>query len=112
MLSGDYKRIEADAQVKKNYHNIELRWLVDKEHGARHFSMRHVRIEPGKSPSPHTHPEDHQMFFLEGKGFVESGSEVVKVKRGTFVFIPGGTAHAVKNSGRVPLEFICCVSMD
>jgi quercetin dioxygenase-like cupin family protein len=112
MFSGDYKNIKADPQVRKKYRNVELRWLVAKKHGARNFAMRHVTIEPGKSPSPHMHPQDHQMFFLRGKGLVESGGEVARVKRGTFVFIPGGTEHAVTNSGRGPLEFICCVSME
>ena len=112
MFSCDYKSIKVDAQVRRKYRNIKLRWLIGKERGARHFAMRHVTIEPGKSPPAHMHPEDHQLFFLKGKGVVQSGSEETKVGRGTFVFIPGGTEHVVTNSGRGPLEFICCVSME
>jgi quercetin dioxygenase-like cupin family protein len=112
MFSCDYKSIKVDGKVRRKYRNVELRWLISKERGAKHFAMRHVTIQAGKSPRAHMHPEDHQMFFLKGRGMVKSGSEETKVRRGTFIFIPGGTEHGVANSGRGPLEFICCVSLE
>ncbi len=47
-----------------------------------------------------------QVYVLEGKGEMHLGSQVFKVKKGDFVFIPLGTVHAVKVTSKKPMKVL------
>ena len=90
----------------------EIEWLVDRHDGAPNFEMRRFIIKPGGSIPRHYHPEiEHEQYVLKGKYKVGIGGEVHEVKAGDSVYIPKGTPHWYRNTGRVNAEFLCIIPM-
>ena len=67
-------KIEKSSNIKKSPVEIEgakdvgIRWLISKEDGAENFAMRMFELEPGGHTPLHTHPQEHEVFVLEGQG--------------------------------------------
>jgi quercetin dioxygenase-like cupin family protein len=58
---------------------------------------------PGTGPPRHVHRSHDELFYvLEGEFLFLVGERQVSALPGTFVFIPRGTVHAVKVTGREP----------
>ena len=82
--------------------------------GSRHLTFGMVVIEPGVTCEPgHDHADQEEIFFcLTGKGVVIVGEErreiPISPKEG--VFMPIGTYHCIRNSGRTPLEVLWIIS--
>jgi quercetin dioxygenase-like cupin family protein len=61
-----------------------------------------VDFDPGAAFPRHTHPGEEIVYVLEGTLEYEvEGRPTVALKAGDVLFIPAGTVHAAKNSGRV-----------
>ena len=88
----------------------EIEWLVDRHDGAPSFEMRKFTIKPGGSIPKHYHPDiEHEQYVLKGRYRIGIGAKVHIVKAGDSVYIPAGTPHWYKNTGRGNAEFICIV---
>ena len=88
----------------------KIAWLLDRHDGAPNFEMRKFTIKPGGSIPRHYHPEiEHEQYVLRGRYRVGIGSEVHTVKAGDSIFIPRGTPHRYKNTGKVNAEFLCII---
>jgi quercetin dioxygenase-like cupin family protein len=88
----------------------EIEWLVDRHDGAPNFEMRRFKIRPGGSIPKHYHPDiEHEQYVLKGSYRVGIGNRVHRVKAGDSIYIPQGTPHWYKNSGKVTAEFLCIV---
>ena len=75
-------KIEKSSNISKSPVEIDgakdvgIRWLISKEDGAENFAMRMFELEPGGHTPLHTHPQEHEVFVLEGEGtFVFEGQE-------------------------------------
>jgi quercetin dioxygenase-like cupin family protein len=68
---------------------------------------------PPKSPGPplHVHRKTNEAFYVV-KGFLKFliGTEKVDAPAGAFVFIPGGTAHALMNPTDEPAIYLLIMS--
>jgi quercetin dioxygenase-like cupin family protein len=90
--------------------DTKIAWLLDRHDGAPNFEMRKFTIKPGGSIPRHYHPEiEHEQYVLKGRYRVGIGSEVHTVKAGDSIFIPKGTPHWYKNTGKEDAEFLCIV---
>jgi quercetin dioxygenase-like cupin family protein len=60
-----------------------------------------VELDPGVRSSTHTHPGEEIVYVLEGAPleYEVEGKPKVTLKPGDVLFIPAGTAHAVRNVG-------------
>ena len=88
----------------------EIEWLVDRHDGAPNFEMRRFKIKPGGSIPKHYHPDiEHEQYVLRGSYDVGIGGTTHRVKTGDSVYIPPGTTHWYKNTGKVTAEFLCVV---
>jgi quercetin dioxygenase-like cupin family protein len=88
----------------------EIEWLVDRHDGAPNFEMRKFTIKPGGSIPKHYHPDiEHEQYVLKGRYKIGIGRKVHIVKAGDSVYIPPGTPHWYKNTGKHDAEFICIV---
>jgi quercetin dioxygenase-like cupin family protein len=88
----------------------EIEWLVDRHDGAPNFEMRRFKIKPGGSIPKHRHPDiEHEQYVLKGRYEIGIGSKVHRVKPGDSVFIPEGTTHWYRNTGKTTAEFLCIV---
>ncbi|MFW9941696.1 MAG: cupin domain-containing protein [Candidatus Thorarchaeota archaeon] len=112
--------------IKKNYTDVEekqatlsdgtsvegvtVRWLIDKEIGAKNFAMRRFEIEVGGKVPLHSHDQDHEIYILSGTGrFYNDKEQENKVTHGDVVYIPPNEKHGIDNLGKDKLIFICLV---
>ena len=103
--AGKVKPQKVDRAVK-----TEIEWLLDRHDGAPNFEMRRFTIKPGGSIPEHFHPDiEHEQYVLKGKYRVGLGKRVYKVKAGDSIYIPPGTHHWYKNSGKETAEFLCII---
>jgi quercetin dioxygenase-like cupin family protein len=89
--------------------NAQIRMLIGPEHGAANFHMRMFSLEPQGQTPRHSHPWEHEMFFLSGHGVVETPQGPKPVAGGDCVFVPPGSEHQFRNTGSTTLKFLCLV---
>ncbi len=53
-----------------------------------------VRIEPDKSGTAHSHPQEQWGFCVRGSGIRHQGGEDIEVRAGDFWRTPGGVEHS------------------
>jgi quercetin dioxygenase-like cupin family protein len=86
-----------------------VRWLISESDGAPNFAMRHFEFKPGGHSPLHTHPYEHEVYVLEGTGaFVCEGKEYA-FKKDYCIFVPPDKLHQFRNTGDVPVRFLCMV---
>ncbi len=113
MLKKKWKEVENKQAILTDgtlVKNVFIRWLVDKNDGARNFAMRRIEIKPGGRIPLHDHPEDHEIFILQGKGrfFNDEGQEEL-ANVGDVFYIPPSEKHAMENLGENDFAFICVI---
>ena len=103
--AGKVKPLKVDRAVK-----TEIEWLVDRHDGPPNFEISPYRINPRRSIPRHHHPDiEHEQYVLRGSYNVGIGDKVHRVKAGDSIYIPQGTSHWYKNTGRETAEFLCIV---
>ena len=79
--------------------------------GSKNLAITWVEGAPGSMQAVHGHPDNEQVYVIvRGRGVMQAGDEMQEVGEGTLVFIPPGTAHAIKNTGDEPLVFVSATS--
>jgi quercetin dioxygenase-like cupin family protein len=97
-----------------------IRWLSqygDDGTGYPEYGLRYFTIEPGGEIPIHNHFYHQTMFILKGKAECfqyDPDSEQVVFKRitkaGDFIYVPSMEPHGMKNIGKGPLSFLCCIA--
>lgn len=88
----------------------QIQWLIDRNDGAPNFELRKFSIKPGGSIPKHYHPDiEHEQYVLSGDYEIGIGKKVHRLKAGDSVFVPAGTVHWYRNTGRKTAEFLCVV---
>jgi quercetin dioxygenase-like cupin family protein len=105
MLGQDYREVAAEPAGE----GITIRWVIGKPEGAPNFALRVIEFEPGAVFTPHQHPFEHEIFVLEGEGLVEGPDGEIVMKPGTAIYVPPDEVHGYRNTGDVPLRFVCVV---
>ena len=90
---------------------VEKRVLLGPKQGAPNFVMRVIDVPPGQSSPWHKHAWEHEMFVLSGNGVAVSEQGETPVSVGDAVFAPGDEMHAMRNTGRELLRFVCMVPL-
>ncbi len=88
---------------------VEIRWLVSKADGAENFAMRMFELQPGGNTPLHTHPHEHEVFVIEGKGIFVCEQKRYEFESEYVIFVPGGKEHQFKNTGDSVLRFLCLI---
>lgn len=60
----------------------------------------------GKGAPLHEHNCDEQVTLLEGVGEVVIDGQVTPLKQYDSTYIPGGTVHAFRNTGEMPMRIL------
>jgi quercetin dioxygenase-like cupin family protein len=94
----------------KGYTGVTVRFALTKDDGCPRYAMRVIEFEPGGYTSLHSHPEEHEVYFLEGEpAIVEGNGKETRLKVGDFVYVPANELHQFKNVGSTRLKMICTI---
>jgi len=89
--------------------DVEIRWLISKDDGAENFAMRMFELQPGGHTPLHTHPQEHEVFVIQGQGaFVYEGAEYPFGSE-YVIFVPPNKEHRFKNRGNSILRLLCLI---
>src|SRR5205814_3259400 len=104
-----YEQVPQQPVKMEGAHGCQVRWLLGEKDGTPTFAMRQFDVAPGGYTPRHSHPYEHEVFVLEGRGVVLEGDVEHSLKAGDFVFVTPGEVHQFLNTGSVPLKFLCMV---
>jgi len=72
--------------------------------------MRYFEISPGNATSLGSHPWEHEIFIVKGKGIVKGSAEEHTLTAGDAVYIPPPNEyHQFINNDKVTFRFICVI---
>ncbi len=109
MKVNHYEKVHQAPVQMEGASGCQVRWLVDEQQGAPNFAMRQFEVAPGGYTPRHSHPYEHEVFVLEGSGVVYEGDQEHKLSAGDVVFVVPDEVHQFRNTGNVPLKFLCMV---
>ena len=102
--------VSPETMKKAGFNNMEARFLLTSDDGCPRYALRLMEFGPEGHTSYHCHKEEHEMFFLEGKGVVVGeGKKEIPVHAGDALFILPNEYHQVRNTGNDILKMICTV---
>lgn len=85
--------------------------LIGPEQGWEDYVMRMFTLEKeGKAPH-HSHPWQHVIFAVEGKGNLFMVGKDYPLESGSVAYVPDGIDHQISNAGEEQFVFICIVPM-
>ena len=92
--------------------HVKKRVLIGPAQGAPNYVMRLFTLGKGGATPYHTHPWEHEVFVLAGKGAVRGADGDHSIEEGDFAYVPPNEAHQFLNRGEDALEFICVVPIN
>lgn len=102
---------EVEAEEVKGLPGVRVRWVIGDRDGAENFAMRVFELAPGAQTELHTHPWEHEVFILEGKGTVHTPEGEKPIAQGDVAFVPPQEEHCFRNASTGTLRFICVIPM-
>ena len=68
----------------------------------------YVILKPKESVGEHnTGPSEEVIFIIDGSGLFSYGKKIcIKVKKGSFIYVPPQMPHNVSNTGKALLKYI------
>jgi len=82
-----------------------IRWLIK----GPNFALRYFRIKKGGYSPRHSHPYEHEVFVLNGKGRVFIDGNEKNFEKNYFIYVPPDKEHQFLNIGEEDLEFLCII---
>ena len=86
---------------------VKIKWLLDKSVGAPTFAMRHFSVQPGGHTPLHKHDWEHEVYVLEGEGFVRHEDKEYPIRPGDAIFVPPNQIHQFRSTELSHLRFLC-----
>jgi len=91
---------------------VTMRVVAGEAEGAPTFVMRVFEIQPGSATPFHTHPWEHEVYVLAGKGIARSGSDKeTPIAEGDTALVPPNEQHSFLNAGKDVFRMICVVPL-
>jgi len=79
--------------------------------GSRQLSVTWVECQPGSQQALHAHPAQEQVYVMvQRRSQMLVGGEACEVGRGTLVFVPPATPHAIRTIGGQQLVYVSAAS--
>ena len=96
--------------AREGFIGVKARYVITDKEGAPHFAMRVFEFEPGGHTSLHQHPEEHEIFIVEGKvTAINDRGEEFQLEPGHTLYIPPDEQHQLKNPSGRAAKIICLI---
>lgn len=70
----------------------------------------HTTLQPGCSIGYHVHENESELYYIySGSGEFDDDGTIVPIEAGDVTITPSGCGHAIRNTGKEPLEFIALI---
>lgn len=110
MILKQSSQVPASNVRKDGFNKMKARFILTAEDGCPRYALRLMEIEPEGYTSFHCHEEEHEMFFIGGKGIVvDENNNENSVTAGDALYVPPREYHQIKNRGKNTLRIICTV---
>lgn len=85
--------------------------LAPRNSCAERQSLAEAILQPDQQTAAHSHPNTEELYYiLAGQGMMVIEADRRTVLVGDGICIPAGQRHQIRNTGTVPLVFLCmCV---
>ncbi len=100
-----------DTEPVEELPGVVKREVISAIDGAPNFCMRVFDVEPGSSTPAHSHPWEHEVFVLSGRGIVATELGERRIEKDSIVFVTPDEPHCFVNTGSEPLRFICVIPL-
>ncbi|MGF1566711.1 MAG: cupin domain-containing protein [Nodosilinea sp.] len=89
----------------------QLRELLhpDKQAVDLRYSLAHAIVPVGQVSTPHALTTSEVYYILSGQGEMHIDADLSSVEPGDAVYIPPHARQYIRNTGPIPLVFICIV---
>ena len=104
-IHADYHDIHASEEAP----GADMRVVIGPEENAPNFVMRVFEVKPGSSSPHHTHPWEHEVYVISGKGVVRSESDETRLEADSVVYVEPEERHSFTNVGDDLLRFVCVI---
>jgi quercetin dioxygenase-like cupin family protein len=101
--------VELEDVTVEGAKGVKVRWAIARGDGAPNFAMRVFEIEKGGHTPYHSHPYEHEVYVLEGKGVLKSEDREYPFKEGYVIFVDPEKQHGFYNTGNSILKFLCLI---
>ena len=92
------------------FKGMTARFALTKDDGCPRYAMRVMEFEAGGHTSLHAHPEEHEVYFIEGEpAIVDSNGVETRLHAGDLVYILPNELHQFKNVGSARMKMICTI---
>ncbi|MGQ0812810.1 MAG: cupin domain-containing protein [Nitrospiraceae bacterium] len=88
---------------------VQVREMITDKDGACNFAMRVFDVQAGASTPFHTHPWEHEVYIIAGKGKVRTEGQETSFKPGDSVYIDPNEQHCFVADPDNPVQMICCI---
>jgi quercetin dioxygenase-like cupin family protein len=109
----NYRDVEAQqydqAASEEIAKGVRVRPLITEEDGSPNFVMDYFELAPGGFTPLHSHPWEHQVFVMGGRGTVRAGEAERPIGPGSVVLVTSNEEHQFRNPGSDPLEMVCVI---
>ncbi len=105
--SKDFENIDVDTEGFKGF---RAHFCLTKGDGCENFALRMLEFAPHGHTSFHSHPEEHEVYFLEGDPcYVDADGIEHVLKPGDAVYVEPNEKHQFKNLGNTVMKMICVI---
>jgi quercetin dioxygenase-like cupin family protein len=89
--------------------DVSIRVLLGPDLNVPNFILRVFDVEPGGYTPKHTHPFEHEIFVLEGRGEIVLEDGPNPLSPGDAAIVYPDELHQFRNSGDEVFRFICII---
>ena len=112
MIKKHYLDVAEEEVTLAGSTGVNVRWLIRGADGALRYAMRRFEIKPGGQIGLHSHPEEHEIYVLSGKGEILEGSgSKTKVSQGDVLYVPPHEEHGYRNLDNDIFVFLCVIPL-
>jgi len=109
MKLAHFSQIELQPVKVEGAAGTKIRWLIAEKDGAPNFAMRMFEVDPEGHTPYHKHAWEHEVFCLEGEGFLVFEGNEYPFKANDSMYIDPDKMHQFKNTGKGTLKFLCII---
>ncbi len=88
---------------------VDFKPLLAKNVNAPNFYLRVFDVSPGGHTFDHSHPWEHEMYVVEGRGKIVLASGEETIRDGDAILLEPNEKHVVVNDSNKLLRLVCVV---